>query len=180
MTDASQNKTPYVTILWLASLLTACGAQSVDISDSGTDGAGQSDADGVVDADEDADADGTTRSDADEVVDASEDADAEEEGELPICDDSVVVSPYCDTEGFRCAREGGGCCECVDTHGCGLHWDCIRLDPTPACPAALPVDEAPCPEDGLYCSYCANGSPRRFYCGRSGTWDFRALEVDCP
>ena len=159
MTHTSKTETGPVIVVLVALSLTACGAQSVDIGD--------------------ADADGPGRSDADQSADADEHQDADEEAGLPVCDDSINVSPYCDVEGYRCLRDDG-CCECVDTHGCGLQWDCLRIDPEPACPDELPVDGEECPENRLYCNYCMNGSPRRFYCGNSGVWDFRALEVDCP
>lgn len=138
-------------------------------ADSDSGGNGDPDSGDDTDAGGDADADGDTESDGDV--------------SLLTCDETVGrSSPYCEEEGVRCSLSAGGCCECSDFDDCGLWWDCWFATSYPnseSCPNQLPIDGARCPEEGIFCSYCSDGSPRRFYCGPDGFWDFRPWEVDC-
>lgn len=141
-------------------------------ADFDTGGHGDTDVSGDADAGGDA-GDGGSDGDIERDSDVS----------LPLCDESALrSSPYCELEGESCLLSAGGCCECFDSDGCGLQWDCwfaASLPRPESCPDQLPIDGAPCPEEGIYCPYCSHGAPRDFYCGPGEVWDFRPPEVDC-
>ena len=101
---------------------------------------------------------------------------------VPCSDGSDVLhSRSCPVEGVRCLAEPG-CCECVNTYGCGLFWNCASLGfGSSRCPSAPPPQDDPCSTPGQICGYCVEEGPVSFSCSSSsGGWVKNVFEMDCP